>query len=333
MHYVIIAIIVIGIIILLGKHVLFNPRVNSIIGIICYILLISLAWRREIGISIIAIILISIAIIDCIRDIIIAENYYEDIEIAVDKLYMIKSLTSILTLGFARVIFLLVVGPLLSYSVSSDVKRKIQSGYPLPHSSCYSRLEAKNYYYAKRIDRLEKEGAVISNIKTVNSEAKIRRKKLDSLYPEKLLAKMADMVAGDKDMKAKRKEAEAKLNSYSLKKCYAYLSSSTFERLPQLLSEVMSKKPPYSVSYIKNFEELKALNLTISFVSYDNKNTDWSEYFIIQALQPLVSDGTFQDFDWNDNDPFDNHVYQYTKSVVQMKSIDGDTDPLFALDD
>lgn len=39
------------------------------------------------------IILLTVNIIDCIRDIIVAKTHYSDIEIEVDRLYMIKSLS------------------------------------------------------------------------------------------------------------------------------------------------------------------------------------------------------------------------------------------------
>ena len=321
----IIAFVVIILLILLGKYILFSPRVNSVITIIWFAIIVIHAPG--------SIVLIIIPIIDCIRDIMIAEDYYEDLEIGIDKLFMIKSLTSILTLGFARVIFLFIVGPIISRSVSSDIKKKIAAGQPMPYKSLYSKLKARNYYYAKKINMLEQEGVVIANIKTVDDEANIRRKKFDELYPEKLLAKLTDMVAGDKEIKEKRKEAEKKLKPWSIKECYAYLSFAVFEQYPKLISEVMSKKGTYSPSVIKDFKELKDLQLPLVFNSGNDKSMEWSEFFIIQALQPLVADGIFEDNDFSDNDALNTHAYRYSKSEVPMPSIDASNDPLLALDD
>ena len=331
MHYIIIGILVIGVIITLGKYILFEPRVNSIISIIYFL------WFAITELKVgdwFPIILISIAMIDCVRDIIIAKDYYADIEIEIDKMYKIKSLSSIFTGGLVRIIFLLIVEPYLSFSVSSDIKKRMEQGYPLPYSSDYSSLQAKNYYYEKRILELVEKGELISNIKTVDSESKVQRKKLDDLYPEKILDKIVDMIAGDKDMKENRKRAERRLQINSIKKNYAYLRTDMFDMYAKLISEVMANKGCYSVLDIKKFEELKELNLMMPIVdNYNEKNSTWSNYFIIQALQPLVVDGVFSDSDFNDNDVFDNHAYQYVKSTVMMPSIDADNEPRLALDD
>lgn len=88
------------------------------------------------------------------------------------------------------------------------------------------------------------------------------------------------------------------------------------------------------MSVIKTFSELGTLNLLYP-VTENTKDrlTEWSEFFIIQALQPLVAQGIFEDDDFNDNDAMDNHAYQYVESKVSMPSINADEDPRFALDD
>ena len=325
MHYIIIGIVVIFVIVCLGRHILFNPRVNSVITIIALAILVI---RTEP----IMILLIIISVIDCVRDIVRAEDYYEDIEISIDRLYMTKSLLSIMTLGFVRAAFLLIVYPILYISVSSDIKRKVAAGLPMSNESQYSKLELKNYYYGKQISKLEENGIVISNKRTVDAEAFIRRKKLERLYPEKFIASLADMVSGDKDMKEKRRIAEDKLKSYTLHRYYAYLRPDIFDQYPRLITEAMSSKGKLSTQIIKQLDELKDLNLTLSFGYGVYQNNYWSEYFIIQALNPLVADGTFEDDDLNDKDPLDNHAYRYTKSTKTMPSIDGDNDPRFVLD-
>lgn len=322
MWLVIAGVVILILAILLGKYILFSPRVNSGITMIWLVLIVI---REPI-----AIILIIIPLIDCIRDIIIAKDYYEDLEIGIDKLFMIKSLTSILTLSFARVIFLLIVGPIIAHSVSSDIQKKIKEGRPLPYKSLYSKLQAKNYYYAKKIEMLEQKGIIISNIITVDNEADIRRKKLDGLYPKKLLDKMADMVAGDKEIKEKRKEAEGKLKPWVLKKYYAYISADVLAQYQKIIIEVMSKKGPYSPSVIKDFKELQLLR---DVNGGKAKSGDWREFFVIQVLNPLVAVGVFEDNDFSDNDALNTHVYRYIKSEVPMKSIDANNDPLLALDD
>lgn len=334
MNYIIVLIIILAVIcvgVSAAKHVLFNPVVNSaLVGIVyLYLLIVFImeASKRSGNYTfwIYASILIGIpflVLMDCIWDIVHAKQYYCDIEIKIDKEFMIKSLSSIPTFGLSRLVFLCIVRPIRSIRTLLDIKKAVRDGYPV--------LSGENYYYTKWIGKLEKKGFIVSNIETVRNEAKIRREKLDRLYPKKTLEKVVDVVAGDKIVKEKRKDAEIRLQPQSLAKCCAYLSTPVFEQYPNLITDVMSEKGCHSVSDIKKFDELKSLHLTFPF--YGN-NTEWSEYFIIQALQPLVAEGAFEDNDWNDNDVFDNHAYRCTKSKVERKIIDADNDPLLALDD
>lgn len=97
--------------------------------------------------------------------------------------------------------------------------------------------------------------------------------------------------------------------------------------------EAMSGRGTCPLPDIKYFPELQRLNL----VAPDDVNRVhaglWFDYFIIQALRPLVSEGTFEDNDFNDSDPLDCHAYHYSHSTKTMPSVDADNDPRFALDD
>lgn len=328
MRILIILFVICCVVALIG-YALFEPRFNSILSIIYFI------WAgikiREIGMDYLLLFVLT-GIVDCIRDIVIAKDCYKSMDVEIDKFYLVKSLITIFTLGLGRTIFLLVVNPVMNIAVSKDIKQQVRDGKALPDASFYSKLKAVNYCYGKQIGKLEREGVVVSNKNTVDSETKIRREKLEKLYPKKMLDKIVDKLAGDKVLKEKRENAEKSLQS--MNKCYAYLSTAVFEQYPKALTMVMSVKGRYSVSVISKFQELKPYNLMqpIKGISED-RNQEWSEYFIIQALQPLVAEGIFDDMDLNDNDAMDNHAYQYTKSTVTMPSIDGDQDPRFALDD
>lgn len=340
MNYIIglfVILIVLSLAFSLVKHVLFNPVVNSIIvgllylfALICtisgsYIIIKETGdFKNLVGGSFL-IIVVSLVLFDCIWDIAHAKHYYIDIEWRIDKEFALKSLSSIPTLGLSRLFFVCIVRPIRSIQTLLYIKKEIRDGYPL--------LNGGDYYKMKWIRRLEKKGVIISNIETVTNEAKIRQEKLEALYPKKTLEKVADMVAGDKTVKEKRKDAEKRLRTESLAICYAYIGVDVFEQYPKLIMEVMSEKGRHSVADIKKFEELKPLHLTVPFHGINGKNTEWSEYFIIQALKPLVAEGIFEDDDLNDNDVFDNHAYRYTESKVAMKCIDADNDPLLALDD
>ena len=224
------------------------------------------------------------------------------------------------------------MNPVLYYLASADIKERMRTGQPLPYPSFYSNIKIRNYYYERQIDKLENERVLISNKATVDNEARLRRNKLDRLYPKRVVDKIVDMVAGDKEIKEKREKAEQKLQS--MEKCYAYLRTDLFAVYPRALVAVMSNKGCCSVSSIQIFNELRTLNLLCPVMgNATDRLTEWSEYFIIQALQPLVAQGVFIDNDFNDNDAMDNHAYQYAASKKPMPSINADEDPRFALDD
>lgn len=332
MHYII-GFIAFCIICAIAKYILFEPRINSCIYFLLflYMCIMGLVGGGVLG-FIVIFILVGTGMIDCIRDIVMAKKCYEDIDVEIDKFYMIKSLTSLFTGGLARIIYFLIVHPVLSSMVSADIKKQMKVGQPLPYFSFYSNMKIKNYYYGKQVDKLEKEGVLISNKETVDYETKIRRDKLNGLYPKRMVDKIVDMVAGDKKIKEDLKKTEQKL--LSMDKCYAYLRTDLFAVYPRTLTAAMSNKGCCSVSSIQAFDELKTLNLLCPVIGKaKDRLTEWSEYFIIQALQPLVAQGVFRDDDFNDNDAMDNHAYQYAESKKPMPSINADEDPRFALDD
>lgn len=321
-----------GFILLLISNLLFHPVINSLVTAVFLIFAGAKALRAE---NLFVLFLAAIALADCIRDIVIGGKYYKGLDLSdFDKLFVIKSLTSLLTLGFARIVFLLIVGPVLSLTVASDINSKMAHGLPLPLPALYNKLQARNYYYAKYIEKLDAECAVVSNAETVDSEIKKRRERLDGLYPKKLMEKLAEKIAGDNDVKENRQRAEEKLQPNAIQRYYTYLSTPAFNRLQAALSNVMLHKGCFSPSDIQRFEELRGLNLMSPVDGRDGGNSDWGEYFIIQALQPLVANGTFSDDgDLSDRDAFETHAYEHIHTSAPRKSQSPETNPLLALDD
>lgn len=331
---IIVVIVIIGLLLKLGKHVLFNPRVNSILTLIG-VVVVAIIGIQYIGANFFfGLPAIIIIIVDCVRDIMISPDFYSDVEVRIDKLYMAKSLTSLFTYGSSRLVFFLIVQPCLSYSVKKEIQRRIDAWKPLPDSEFFDDLKAKEYYYQKHIDKLLDEGVIVSNIYTVDETVKSRRELLDKLYPKKIVAKIADAVAGDKDAKDIRKKCEKKLASDRIKQYYAYISTEAYDKLKDILIETMSSKGNCSSCNIVHFPELKVFHpdISISKTAFYNATSAWSEYFVIQTLSSLVKENLFEENNFNDNDPFDNPAYRYAKSTVKMPSIDADNDPLLALD-
>lgn len=128
-------------------------------------------------------------------------------------------------------------------------------------------------------------------------------------------------MTGDSEVKRDRAEAEKVI--HDLRGSRVYLGKSAFERLREAVKEAMKDKASMSVEDIVRLKELKTLNLADWSGSYG-----WSQMFVIQALAPLVEDGTFLDMDISDK-PWDNHAYQYAKSTKPMASLDAGSDPRF----
>lgn len=344
MWYIIIAIFVIALVVVVAKYVLFHPQINSVISVICLIWMLVYVSTAVPQLAFSAFILLLIPIIDCIRDVIIAPKYYgTNIEYELDKLYVIKSLTSLFTVGFARYIFFLVIDPHIARSVKRSLKREIRAGRKL--TGCTGRQGehigwrimggARWYHFNKQVKQLEKKGIAISNRETEALETEKSQKKLEGLYPKKLMDKMLDKVAGNEEIKLNRNRAEQLLR---LEPATSYLPVSTFEKIPHLVIDAMSNKGVCPLSEIKYFPELQSLNLVKPLKDgehnwYEMHSDRWFDCFIIQALQPLVADGTFVDDDFNDKDPLDCHAYRYTKSAKPMMSQSPETNPDLALDD
>ena len=113
---------------------------------------------------------------------------------------------------------------------------------------------------------------------------------------------------------------------------YAYISLDTLEQYKKRITEVMSNRGCAPPSGIKRFDELKDLNLSLPIGVGYNKSVGWSEFFIIQAIQPLLATGIFEDASDIINNALDNHAYKHVNGK-QMKIINANNDPLYALDD
>lgn len=298
------------------NNIFFDPRVNSVITIIfsvCY--LISDTTLFSEGLRPLCKVLWILSIIDCVRDFVAGEDYYRTPR---DPLYVIKSITSILTLGMSRGFFFLVVGPLIHYGETKALREAVESGQPVS-PCCSGSLRAQEYYYDMELEWLLKQGKLVSNEKTVREEIARSQRKLDKLYPKKFLEKIVDAVAGDDEVKEQRDRGEAGIKR--LRYSRTYISKAVYDQIPNALVEAMRDKGTLCAADIIKLEELER---------FDFGKGCCGETFLIQALEPLVENGTFLDDDISD-DPLENHAYRYAHSSKQKKSIDASSDPRFAL--
>lgn len=346
MHWIIIAIAAICAIVTLIKHIpmflklaLYSPIVNSIIYIILAIFVVPKNYPASL-------ILIILVIIDCIRDIKIWKNFYNyhdaDFVYGRDKLFNLKSLlgigfilpTWILTRSLPlallismipRGIFLIIVYPFISLLIMMGIRKKMQAGYPLncnigktslyiPESSILiSQMfeKPKAYYYDKHVYMLWRKGKLKLNVVIRENEFNISKKKFIGPSPKSKLIKFYNKIS-HKDL---YNELAAVIHIKRFTP--AYLSTKFYKKYPQRIGTVMLTKGTVSPWKIKEFEELKDLNLTIPL---ENDNS-WSEPFIIEALEELVAEGIIEDLNLSDEVQI-NHTYRHVESKVEMKSID-----------
>lgn len=110
-----------------------------------------------------------------------------------------------------------------------------------------------------------------------------------------------DAMTGDSEVKRDRARTEKVL--YDLCGSRIYLGRSAFGRLRKAVKEAMKDKATMSANDIVRLKELKPLNLIDR-----SGSCGWSQMFVIQALAPLVEDGTFLDMDISDK-PWYSHAY------------------------
>lgn len=306
------------------KTIFFSPRVNSVLTIVVTVcLLISDSSLLSEKLQPLFHVLWVLCIIDCIRDILVAESYYK---CDIDPLYTTKSILSIFTLGMCRGFFLLIVGPAMHYSEKKALLEAVNSGGPVSPCRPGDSLRAQEHYYDQELEKLVQSGAVISNEDTLRREEAISQKRLDKLYPKKFSERIVESVTKDgKEAKARRSQAEAEIHDLHWSR--TYLGKAAFARLAETVKEAMKDRGPLSPIDIAQLEEMTPFTRSGRF------GYRWCEMFIVQALDPLVKKGEFEDNPNNDNDPLDNHTYWYKKSTKQMASHDLSGDPRFALDD
>lgn len=331
---IIIALVVFGFIF---KYVMLNVKINSIIFGIASVLLLYIKphWFPQIQA---AAILLLLNLIDCIRDVIVDDKYYESEKI--DGLYALKSLSSIalmvlawffyernFILGFIpRVVFLVAVYPIQYLSVFDDIKTQIGQNLPVPFFNVYySNSQKKNYWYKKVINSIKKHGELVSNSEIVREEFKCSKEKLADYYPQKLLKRLVVSIVDKK----KKQNYEMWKNELEDRKAYrhmAYITINLYSELKQRVYKVLvEKNAVFSPCDIQQFAEFKDLNLNYKNGTFND--TEWSKYFIIKALSEYVSSGEINDYSCND-EPLDNHSYG-----VKIKSQVASDNPLLALDD
>lgn len=294
------------------KAILFGPKVNSILtAFLAICLIVSDTSLFTGGFKTLSRVLWVICILDCIRDVMVAEDYYDSYDL--DPLYVTKSIGSIFTLGMSRGFFLLIVEPFLHHAVKQSLRDAVKSGRPV-YPYCSEKLKARKYYYERELAYLLNNEELVSNEKTLQEEVARAAKKLDKLYPKTLIAKIADTVAGDDAVKKQRERDQKGLDS--LRASHVYLGKAAFGQIAPATVEAMRDRGTLCVADMLQLKELERFRFI-------------GEAFMVQALKPQVENGTFLDEDISD-DPLESHAYRYAQSSKQRIAIDASSDPRFA---
>lgn len=325
----------------LFSHCLFNPKVNSFLSIIGYILVIILS-----DFPIIIKILWAVCIIDCIRDIIISDKYYEKLtEYRSDNFYALKSISSLLTLGLSRIVFLSAVNLWFIWSVSSYFKKKkviLCNNYYNENG-----LTGFQYYCVMLEDYTSKaleNGEILTNKQTILGEIDQSKKKIDkyksNIYkdtPSKLSQTFLEMLTKEgREMRKERSEihfikrkksdnAQQKISEYQKSDSSIYVDKHFFEYCKGEISKALETKGTLSVKDICKLSEVQAL---LHFP--ESQLTETVIYFfVVFMLKSLVKDGVLEENDLSDN-LLENFQYKHVNGKV-MKSTD--ISELLALDD
>ena len=345
------------------KYVLFHVKINSVVCLLMYIgltvAIIVANQRAPLQLGIIFWILLLLNIADCIRDLVVADEYYENISDEIDKLFAVKSVsTAVIIIGI--VIFLFVVGclplrggqnasfrpyinllyiPLIPRAffflviyrfqktrVLQAINEKIKNDAPLPSLSwCFSNSKSAQYYYKTLMSTMSKSLDLVSNDAVVNREWNASRAKLDAKESKKLKDKIVmNLTQEGKKALAAMDYADNELNCYGSYK--AAISRDVYNRYAEeILPVLKAKNGAFSPGDIKAFPELKHLNFYQSngMVS----NSKWADFFIIGILQEYAKNGLINQYDFSDK-PLENHQYG-----VSVKSRNASDDPRLALDD
>lgn len=307
------------------KYILFEPRLNSAISII-YIICIIAAGKKVSGVWNVVLI---VSIIDCICDIIIAKDYYENIECRVDPLYRIKSLASLFTLGLARSAFLLVIEPGIYCYARFDLKKivKKEKVFPYPTEIVYSHCLQYRKYFNELLNKKLEDGTVLSNQEFLVQRAKLISEKLEESYPKNFVNKLIEMSPAGNESKMKRWQAQIEIDSLS--SIYAYIDSYFYNQCKQEISDKMVNHSVLAPSGIVQKVELNCLK------KINNKNIfqkdNWIEYFVEFVLNSLVQDGIFEKYDYS-NSIWEIYQYKHVRGV-DMLVRNADDNPDLALDD
>lgn len=338
MWYIIIIVAIIIAFTGVGKHALFNPQVNSALCIIyiCWILFTGIKTGQLTAVMFIC---WALSIVDCIRDIKVAKHYYENIEVRVDPLYRLKSLTALFTWGLSRVVFLLFADVFIARSATIEAKKILEKKKIVPHgdmviNDCATSFAKRHFYhqykikYWQAINKMLIEGSVLSNEMIIDKEFQRYKEKLEKAYPKSIIGKMGEIIS--EEGQAAKKERENAENEISLQsRLYAYVDKEFYNDCQHKISESLETCGTLSPSSILWLDGLK--NISELHKNDFNLPVKWAEYLIIFLMQPLVQEQTIEDCDLSDR-ILENHQYRHIKGLP-MLTRNAEDNPLLALDD
>ncbi len=337
MWYVIIILVVIGALYYGGKYALLHPKVNSALAIAIRAIALMQALVQHTGVSFIGLLFMILVVLDCIRDLMIADEYYEKFDVRIDTLFMIKSIASFLTGGWARALFFLFHNLYFNRYVKQDVDPLMRKNGMIPLNDqywgsvrlSYARKHFHKQYmwnFKKYMQQKIEEGAVLSNLDVVEQESQKSQNKVEEACPKTMAGKLGELFDGE--MKEKRKRAESEIEKFP--KYSAFVDRAFYDYCQKTIVDVLKTKSRMSPEDILQLPELA--QVTVLHKTPYPWDAMWAECFVVFLMAPLVADGTVIEYNNNDENLLEHHQYWHVEGEPILVR-DASEDPALALDD
>lgn len=312
-----VAIIVIIVVLVIGIRLIVKafgaPSINSVVTIIIDTGLIAalLQWQELSDVlKGIFIVVISIALLDCLRDLMMADKYYYfDADGIAEKFFIKKSVWSFFTLSGARAVYFLFICPFIAIEARQYVKvtmkeDKLVSSFP--QSFGY-----RDYHIQKYVTRCLAKHKIYENRSTVIANTQKSGEKIDRSKPKKFLPKVAELFTSDGRYNRRQRKYNEETNAYE-RQAWVYIDGDYYMKCMKTFYEFMSEQGMLSIVDI-----VKGLKNAHLIDDIRNKPDAEIKFFVADILDVLVYMKKLEEADVSD-DVFDNRQYKHPKGKVTV---------------
>ncbi len=297
------------------KHLLFNPKINaSIVGLgIILNIIAAIVDRRNMWMIIPWI----ISILDCIQDVIWGENYYGSVDDHISPLYAVKCISSMLTRGLSRAVFLIFTSLCIPRIAQADVKAAFEGRVPMevdpqyPYGSSFVANFFDRFYsqeFLRFADPYIKNTVlyVLGNLFEGQNVVRYNTILGDSYrcpYTDDQFVKRycGEYRLHESEIKSKIRNSleegsiltnEKFVNEtvpFQTETLYTYIDVNYYRECRQKILKTFSDRGALLVRDIADQKEFVFLMVLMEKDAGCDRN--WRKYFIMFIMQPLVSEG------------------------------------------